>query len=450
MELTPLSATSPIDGRYRNKTEELADFFSEYALFKYRVKVEIEYFIALCELPLPGLVDFEPDYFEKLRNIYREFSPSDAEAIKNIEQTTNHDVKAVEYFIKECFEELGLTVYKEFIHFGLTSQDINNTAVPMSLKDAHMLVVLPMIEKLISKINLLAFEWKQIAMLARTHGQPASPTRLGKEIYVFIERLDDQLDLLKTIPFSGKFGGATGNMNAHVIAYPEVDWEKFANSLLLDKLELHRQKTTTQIEHYDYLAAYFHNMARINTILTDLSRDIWSYISMDYFKQKIKEGEVGSSAMPHKVNPIDFENAEGNLGIANALLYHMAEKLPVSRLQRDLTDSTVTRNIGVPLAHMLIALKSLLKGFDKLILNEHKLARDLENNWAVVAEAIQTVLRRENYPNPYEALKQLTRTNEAITRESIHRFIDTLDISGQLRAELKMITPENYTGLQLL
>ncbi|RLD33945.1 MAG: adenylosuccinate lyase [Bacteroidetes bacterium] len=450
MELTPLSATSPIDGRYRNKTEELADFFSEYALFKYRVKVEIEYFIALCELPLPGLVDFEPDYFEKLRNIYREFSPSDAEAIKNIEQTTNHDVKAVEYFIKECFEELGLTVYKEFIHFGLTSQDINNTAVPMSLKDAHMLVVLPMIEKLISKINLLAFEWKQIAMLARTHGQPASPTRLGKEIYVFIERLDDQLDLLKTIPFSGKFGGATGNMNAHVIAYPEVDWEKFANSLLLDKLELHRQKTTTQIEHYDYLAAYFHNMARINTILTDLSRDIWSYISMDYFKQKIKEGEVGSSAMPHKVNPIDFENAEGNLGIANALLYHMAEKLPVSRLQRDLTDSTVTRNVGVPLAHMLIALKSLLKGFDKLILNEHKLARDLENNWAVVAEAIQTVLRRENYPNPYEALKQLTRTNEAITRESIHRFIDTLDISGQLRAELKMITPENYTGLQLL
>ncbi|RLD47721.1 MAG: adenylosuccinate lyase [Bacteroidetes bacterium] len=450
MELTPLSATSPIDGRYRNKTEELADFFSEYALFKYRVKVEIEYFIALCELPLPGLVDFEPDYFEKLRNIYREFSPSDAEAIKNIEQTTNHDVKAVEYFIKECFEELGLTVYKEFIHFGLTSQDINNTAVPMSLKDAHMLVVLPMIEKLISKINLLAFEWKQIAMLARTHGQPASPTRLGKEIYVFIERLDDQLDLLKTIPFSGKFGGATGNMNAHVIAYPEVDWEKFANSLLLDKLELHRQKTTTQIEHYDYLAAYFHNMARINTILTDLSRDIWSYISMDYFKQKIKEGEVGSSAMPHKVNPIDFENAEGNLGIANALLYHMAEKLPVSRLQRDLTDSTVTRNVGVPLAHMLIALKSLLKGFDKLILNERKLAADLENNWAVVAEAIQTVLRRENYPNPYEALKQLTRTNEAITRESIHRFIDTLDISGQLRAELKMITPENYTGLQLL
>lgn len=450
MELTPLSATSPIDGRYRNKTEELADFFSEYALFKYRVKVEIEYFIALCELPLPGLEDFEPDYFEKLRNIYREFSPSDAEAIKNIEQTTNHDVKAVEYFIKECFEELGLTVYKEFIHFGLTSQDINNTAVPMSLKDAHMLVVLPMIEKLISKINLLAFEWKQIAMLARTHGQPASPTRLGKEIYVFIERLDDQLDLLKTIPFSGKFGGATGNMNAHVIAYPEVDWEKFANSLLLDKLELHRQKTTTQIEHYDYLAAYFHNMARINTILTDLSRDIWSYISMDYFKQKIKEGEVGSSAMPHKVNPIDFENAEGNLGIANALLYHMAEKLPISRLQRDLTDSTVTRNIGVPLAHMLIALKSLLKGFDKLILNERKLAADLENNWAVVAEAIQTVLRRENYPNPYEALKQLTRTNEAITRESIHRFIDTLDISGQLRAELKMITPENYTGLQLL
>jgi adenylosuccinate lyase len=450
MELTPLSATSPIDGRYRNKTGELADFFSEYALFKYRIKVEIEYFIALCELPLPGLEDFNPEYFEQLRNIYREFSPSDAEAVKNIEKTTNHDVKAVEYFIKECFEELGLSVYKEFIHFGLTSQDINNTAVPMSLKDAHTLVVLPMIEKLISKINLLAFEWKQVAMLARTHGQPASPTRLGKEIYVFIERLEDQLDLLKTIPFSGKFGGATGNMNAHVIAYPETDWEDFANHLLKDKLELHRQKTTTQIEHYDYLAAYFHNMARINTILTDLSRDIWSYISMDYFKQKIKEGEVGSSAMPHKVNPIDFENAEGNLGMANALLYHMAEKLPVSRLQRDLTDSTVTRNIGVPLAHMLIALKSLLKGFDKLILNQSKIAEDLEKNWAVVAEAIQTVLRRENYPNPYETLKQLTRTNEIITRESIHRFIDTLDISEQLKEELKSITPENYTGLQLL
>jgi adenylosuccinate lyase len=450
MELTPLSATSPIDGRYRNKTGELADFFSEYALFKYRIKVEIEYFIALCELPLPGLEDFNPEYFEQLRNIYREFSPSDAKAVKNIEKTTNHDVKAVEYFIKECFEELGLSVYKEFIHFGLTSQDINNTAVPMSLKDAHTLVVLPMIEKLISKINLLAFEWKQVAMLARTHGQPASPTRLGKEIYVFIERLEDQLDLLKTIPFSGKFGGATGNMNAHVIAYPETDWDDFANHLLKDKLELHRQKTTTQIEHYDYLAAYFHNMARINTILTDLSRDIWSYISMDYFKQKIKEGEVGSSAMPHKVNPIDFENAEGNLGMANVLLYHMAEKLPVSRLQRDLTDSTVTRNIGVPLAHMLIALKSLLKGFDKLILNQSKIAEDLEKNWAVVAEAIQTVLRRENYPNPYETLKQLTRTNEIITRESIHRFIDTLDISEQLKEELKSITPENYTGLQLL
>ena len=450
MELTPLSATSPIDGRYRNKTGELADFFSEYALFKYRIKVEIEYFIALCELPLPGLEDFNPEYFEQLRNIYREFSPSDAEAVKNIEKTTNHDVKAVEYFIKECFEELGLSVYKEFIHFGLTSQDINNTAVPMSLKDAHTLVVLPMIEKLISKINLLAFEWKQVAMLARTHGQPASPTRLGKEIYVFIERLEDQIDLLKTIPFSGKFGGATGNMNAHVVAYPNIDWEDFANHLLKNKLELHRQKTTTQIEHYDYLAAYFHNMARVNTILTDLSRDIWSYISMDYFKQKIKEGEVGSSAMPHKVNPIDFENAEGNLGMANALLYHMAEKLPVSRLQRDLTDSTVTRNIGVPLAHMLIALKSLLKGFDKLILNQSKLAGDLENNWAVVAEAIQTVLRRENYPNPYEALKQLTRTNEVITQKSIYRFIDTLDITEQLKEELKSITPENYTGLQLL
>jgi len=450
MELSSLTATSPIDGRYRNKTEELADFFSEYALFKYRVQVEIEYFIALCELPLNGLEDFDSKYFEKLRDIYREFSPSDAAAIKNIEKTTNHDVKAVEYFIKECFDELGLVSFKEFIHFGLTSQDVNNTALPISLKDAHFLVLLPMIEKLLNRINLLAFEWKQVSMLARTHGQAASPTKLGKEMYVFSERIDNQLDLLKTVPFSGKFGGATGNMNAHMVAYPNVDWEEFANQFLKKKLKIHRQRTTTQIEHYDYLAAYFHNLARINTILLDLSKDIWSYISMDYFKQKIKEGEVGSSAMPHKVNPIDFENAEGNLGVANALLYHMSEKLPVSRLQRDLTDSTVTRNVGVPVAHMLIAIKSLLKGFEKLILNESKLAEDLEKNWAVVAEAIQTVLRRENYPNPYEALKALTRTNEIITQASIHQFIENLEVSERIKLELKGITPENYTGLHLL
>jgi len=450
MELTPLTATSPIDGRYRNKTEELTDFFSEFALFKYRVKVEVEYFIALCELPLPGLEDFDKKHFEKLRIIYRDFSLSDAEAIKNIEKTTNHDVKAVEYFIKECFEEIGLITYKEFIHFGLTSQDINNTAVPLSLKDAHFQVLLPTIEKLLNRINLVAFEWKQVAMLARTHGQAASPTRLGKEIYVFIERMENQLDLLKTIPFSGKFGGATGNMNAHVVAYPEIDWENFACQFVKQKLEIHRQKTTTQIEHYDYLAAYFDGLKRINTILLDLSRDIWTYISMDYFKQKIKEGEIGSSAMPHKVNPINFENAEGNLGIANALLQHLSEKLPVSRLQRDLTDSTVTRNIGVPIGHMLIALKSLLKGFDKLILNESKLAEDLDNNWAVVAEAIQTILRRENYPNPYEALKELTRTNEMISRESIHQFIEKLDITEKIKTELKAISPDNYTGYHLL
>jgi len=450
MELTPLTATSPIDGRYRNKTEELADFFSEFALFKYRIKVEVEYFIALCELPLPGLEDFDKKHFDKLRIIYRDFSLSDAEAIKNIEKTTNHDVKAVEYFIKECFEEIGLITYKEFIHFGLTSQDINNTAVPLSLKDAHFQVLLPTIEKLLDRINLLAFEWKHVAMLARTHGQAASPTRLGKEIYVFIERMENQLDLLKTVPFSGKFGGATGNMNAHVVAYPNIDWEDFACQFVKQKLGIHRQKTTTQIEHYDYLAAYFDGLKRINTILLDLSKDIWAYISMDYFKQKIKEGEIGSSAMPHKVNPIDFENAEGNLGIANALLQHLSEKLPVSRLQRDLTDSTVTRNIGVPIGHMLIALKSLLKGFDKLILNESKLAEDLDSNWAVVAEAIQTILRRENYPNPYEALKELTRTNIMISRESIHQFIEKLDITEKLKTELKAIAPDKYTGYHLL
>ncbi len=450
MEQSPLSAISPIDGRYRNKTEELADFFSEYALFKYRVKVEIEYFIALCDLPLPGLEDFKTANFETLRNIYRDFTPSDAEAIKEIEKTTNHDVKAVEYFIKDCFSEFQLDDFKEFIHFGLTSQDINNTAVPLSLKDAHLVVLLPLLEKMVNKINLVAYKWKDIPMLARTHGQPASPTRLGKELFVFTERLENQLELLKTIPFSGKFGGATGNMNAHVVAYPDVDWESFAAKFLNKSLKLHRQKTTTQIEHYDYLAAYFHNLIRINTILIDLNRDIWTYISMDYFKQKIKEGEIGSSAMPHKVNPIDFENAEGNLGIANALLGHLAEKLPISRLQRDLTDSTVTRNIGTPIAHILIALKSMMKGFDKLIINEAKIAADLEDNWAVVAEAIQTILRRENYPNPYEALLVLTRTNKKITEESIKRFIDGLRISEEVKTELRDIRPSNYTGFKLL
>ena len=450
MEQSPLSAISPIDGRYRNKTEELADFFSEYALFKYRVKVEIEYFIALCDLPLPGLEDFKTANFETLRNIYRDFTPSDAGAIKEIEKTTNHDVKAVEYFIKDCFSEFQLDDFKEFIHFGLTSQDINNTAVPLSLKDAHLVVLLPLLEKMVNKINLVAYEWKDIPMLARTHGQPASPTRLGKELFVFTERLENQLELLKTIPFSGKFGGATGNMNAHVVAYPDIDWESFAAKFLNKSLKLHRQKTTTQIEHYDYLAAYFHNLIRINTILIDLNRDIWTYISMDYFKQKIKEGEIGSSAMPHKVNPIDFENAEGNLGIANALLGHLAEKLPISRLQRDLTDSTVTRNIGTPIAHILIALKSMMKGFDKLIINEAKIAADLEDNWAVVAEAIQTILRRENYPNPYEALLVLTRTNKKITEESIKRFIDGLRISEEVKTELRDIRPSNYTGFKLL
>ncbi len=450
MDLSTLTATSPVDGRYRGKTEELADYFSEYALFKYRVLVEVEYFIALRKLPLPGLEDLEPATDDKLRTIYRDFSPEDAQSIKDIEKTTNHDVKAVEYFLKDCFHELGLDKYKEFIHFGLTSQDINNTAVPLSMMDAHFMILKPMLEKLINKVNLLAYEWKDIPMLARTHGQPASPTRLGKEIYVFAERMENQLDLMKTIPFSGKFGGATGNMNAHVVAYPKIDWEDFACHFLNKGLKLHRQKTTTQIEHYDYMAAYFQNLGRINTILIDLCRDIWTYISMDYFKQKIKTGEIGSSAMPHKVNPIDFENAEGNLGIANALLHHLAEKLPVSRLQRDLTDSTVTRNIGTPIAHMLISLKSIMKGLDKLIINEDKIAADLENNWPVVAEAIQTVLRRENYPNPYETLLKLTRKNEKITATVIRDFIENLDVSEDIKKELREITPSTYTGLNLL
>ena len=450
MKLSSITAVSPIDGRYRNKTNELSDYFSEYALFKYRVKSEIEYFIALCNIPLPGLIDFDKKVFDKLRNIYRTFSPADALSIKEIEKTTNHDIKAVEYFVKECFEEIGLTEYKEFIHFGLTSQDINNTAVPLSIKDSHNKVLLPAIEELVERIILYSMEWKDVSMLARTHGQPASPTKLGKEIYVFVERLENQLAMLKSIPFSGKFGGATGNMNAHKVAYPDIDWENFANDFLSKGLNISRQKTTTQIEHYDYLAAYFQNLGRINTILIDFSRDVWTYISMDYFKQKIKEGEVGSSAMPHKVNPIDFENAEGNLGLANAIFHHMAEKLPISRLQRDLTDSTVTRNIGTPFGHMLIAIKSLLKGLEKLILNKQKLAEDLENNWAVVAEAIQTILRRENYPNPYEALKELTRTNTKITQASMHNFIDQLNVSDDLKAELKLISPDNYTGITLI
>ena len=450
MELSSITAVSPIDGRYRNKTNELSDYFSEYGLFKYRVQSEIEYFIALCKIPLPGLSEFEIKHFERLRNIYRTFSPANALSIKQIEKTTNHDIKAVEYFIKECFEEIGLAKYKEFIHFGLTSQDINNTAVPLSLKNAHEIILLPAIEELVEKINFRAFEWRDISLLARTHGQPASPTKLGKEIYVFVERLENQIMMLSGIPFSGKFGGATGNMNAHKIAYPDIDWENFACEFLNKELRITRQKTTTQIEHYDYLAAYFQNLGRINTILIDFCRDIWTYISMDYFKQKIKEGEIGSSAMPHKVNPIDFENAEGNLGLANALFHHMAEKLPISRLQRDLTDSTVTRNIGTPIGHMIIAIKSLLAGIDKLILNEHKLAEDLETNWAVVAEAVQTILRRENYPNPYEALKQLTRTNSIITQTSIHDFIDNLNISNKLKDELKQITPDNYTGITLI
>ncbi|MAZ93274.1 MAG: adenylosuccinate lyase [Lentimicrobiaceae bacterium] len=450
MELKPITAISPIDGRYSSKAIELVEYFSEYALFKYRLKTEVEYFIALCNIPLPGLEGFPKERFDDLRSIYRKFTVEDGNAIKKIESVTNHDVKAVEYFLKECIEELGLGEFKEFVHFGLTSQDINNTALPLSIKDAHNNVLLPIITDLIEKINEKVFEWKHISMLARTHGQPASPTKLGKEIFVFVERLENQLMMLSAIPFSGKFGGATGNFNAHNIAYPDIDWENFACEFVNEGLELHRQKTTTQIEHYDYLAAYFQNLSRINTILIDLSRDLWTYISMDYFKQKIKKGEVGSSAMPHKVNPIDFENAEGNLGIANAILTHLAEKLPISRLQRDLTDSTVTRNIGTPMGHILIAIKSLLKGLDKLILNETKIQRDLEDNWPVIAEAIQTILRRENYPNPYEALKDLTRTNERITMESFHRFIDNLRVDEKVKIELKKISPDSYTGIDLI
>lgn len=440
-------AISPVDGRYYKQVEELSDFFSEYALIRYRVYVEIEYFISLCEIPLPQLSGVKSESIWALRNIYKEFSLEDAEEIKQIESVTNHDVKAVEYFIKKRFETLGLSQFREFVHFGLTSQDINNTAVPLSMADVLEKTYKPQLESLIEKLNSLAEEWKNIPMLARTHGQPASPTRLGKEINVFVVRLNEQLQLLKSLPIAAKFGGATGNMNAHHVAYPEIDWNKFANDFISKRLGLKRSYPTTQIEHYDYFAALFDNLKRINTILIDLSRDMWLYISIEYFRQKIKEGEVGSSAMPHKVNPIDFENAEGNLGIANAIFEHLSSKLPVSRLQRDLTDSTVLRNIGVPVAHSLISFKSIQKGLSKLILNESALERDLNANWAVVAEAIQTVLRRENYPNPYETLKNLTRTNRPVNQELISEFIDTLNVSEDVKKELRAITPSTYTGI---
>ncbi len=447
MELNALTAISPIDGRYRKSVEDLAKFFSEAALIKYRVLVEIEYFISLCELPIPQLNNFDKTLYPKLRAIYKNFSEEDAAAIKSIEKITNHDVKAVEYFIKEKFDLLGLIEQKEFIHFGLTSQDINNTSIPLSLKEALNEVITPIFNELLNNLKKKASEWKNVSMLARTHGQPASPTRLGKEIMVFVERLEVQIGQLYQVPFSAKFGGATGNLNAHHVAYPEIDWLKFSNKFVNENLGLNRSQYTTQIEHYDNLAAFCDAVKRINNILIDLDRDIWMYISTDYFKQKIKEGEIGSSAMPHKVNPIDFENSEGNLGIANAMFEHFSAKLPISRLQRDLTDSTVLRNLGVPIAHTLLAVKSLLKGLDKLILNEEAFKRDLENNWAVVAEAIQTVLRREGYPKPYEALKELTRTNSKIDSSSIAAFIETLNINSQVKEELKAITPENYTGL---
>jgi adenylosuccinate lyase len=447
MEFSALEAITPVDGRYRRATRKLADYFSEGALIKYRVMVEVEYFIALCELPLPQLISFNNELFEALRAVYRNFTLEDARRVKDIEKVTNHDVKAVEYLLKEKFDELQLQDFKEFIHFGLTSQDINNTATPYSLKQAWQEVVGPVFDELLDVLQARAHEWQDVSMLARTHGQPASPTRLGKEIYVFIERLIVQANQLKAVPFSAKFGGATGNFNAHHVAYPDIDWPAFADNLVNNTLGLSRSKTTTQIEHYDNLAAFCDNLKRINTILIDLDRDIWSYISMNYFKQKIKKGEVGSSTMPHKVNPIDFENSEGNLGIANALLEHLAAKLPISRLQRDLTDSTVTRNIGVPMAHTLIGLKSMLRGLNKLILNADVIQADLQKNWAVVAEAIQTVLRRENYPEPYEALKTLTRTHTTINQKAIAEFIETLDISRSVKDELLKITPESYTGI---
>ncbi|MCR4603401.1 MAG: adenylosuccinate lyase [Prevotella sp.] len=457
MELTALTAVSPIDGRYRGKTAPLSEYFSEYALVRYRVRVEIEYFIALCELPLPQLATFPHELFETLRDIYRKMTPEDAQRVKDIEAITNHDVKAVEYFIKERFDLLAaqssclapgaMEGYKNFVHFGLTSQDINNTSVPLSLKEAVEEVYIPLLEELIEQLNDYAQEWRNVPMLARTHGQPASPTRLGKEVMVYVYRLEEQLRTLKECPFTAKFGGATGNFNAHHVAYPAIDWKLFADHFVADYLGLEREQYTTQISNYDHLAALLDALRRINTIVIDLDRDFWLYISMDYFKQRIKAGEVGSSAMPHKVNPIDYENSEGNLGMANAVLAFLAQKLPVSRLQRDLTDSTVLRNVGVPLGHALIAFQSTLKGLRKLILNEEKLQQDLDNTWPVVAEAIQTILRREGYPNPYETLKQLTRTNEKITQESIRTFIQTLNVSPQVKAELEQITPVSYTGV---
>jgi len=446
MELTTLTSISPVDGRYRKQTEDIAKFFSEYALIRFRVYVETEYFISLCGI-LPQLTAFKKEDFKKIRKISTDFSMNEALRIKEIEKTTNHDVKAVEYYLKEKFGKLGLSKFSEFIHFGLTSQDINNTAIPLSLKESFERYLKPLFDGLVIKLDTLSKEWAKIPMLARTHGQPASPTRLGKEIKVFVERLKVQIKQLEKVPFSAKFGGATGNFNAHHAAYPEINWVAFANIFVNEKLGLQRSQTTTQVEHYDNLAAFFDNLKRINTILIDLNRDIWTYISMEYFKQSIKKGEVGSSAMPHKVNPIDFENSEGNLGVANALFEHLSAKLPVSRLQRDLTDSTVLRNIGVPIAHTVIAFKSLIKGLDKLLVNEDAIRNDLENNWAVVAEAIQTILRREGYPKPYEALKDLTRNNKKITKEKLHGFIDSLKVQEKVKKELKGITPFNYTGV---
>jgi adenylosuccinate lyase len=447
MEITLLSAISPIDGRYRSKVDELAIYFSEYGLIRYRVYVEVEYFIALVELPLPQLQSLDRRKFPELRKIYTDFSIEDAQRVKDIENITNHDVKAVEYFLKEKFDAINLMEFKEFIHFGLTSQDINNTAIPYSLKMAATEVYFPALDEVIKKLQQQATEWQNIPMLAHTHGQPASPTRLGKEIEVFIERLEIQYHQLLNVPYSAKFGGATGNFNAHVVAYPEIDWKAFGNAFVEGGLGLSRSQTTTQIEHYDNMAAFFDGMKRINNILIDFNRDIWTYISMEYFKQRIRKNEVGSSTMPHKVNPIDFENSEGNLGMANAILEHLAAKLPISRMQRDLTDSTVLRNIGVPMAHTLIALKSLLKGLDKLLLNQEKLKKDLDHNWAVVSEGIQTILRREGYPNPYEALKELTRTNAIIDSEAIRQFVSTLNVNDKVKEELSNITPFNYTGI---
>ncbi len=447
MQLTELNAISPIDGRYRSKTQSLAPYFSEEALIKYRVLVEVEYFISLCNAQLPQLSGVNASAYEELRKIYTHFTTEDALWIKETEKTTNHDVKAVEYFIKSKFDALGLQDYKEFIHFGLTSQDINNTAIPLSTKEAFEDVYLPSLISVVAKLKELAIEWKDIPMLARTHGQPASPTRLGKEILVYVERLEEQMRLLFNVPFAAKFGGATGNYNAHHVAFPTTDWKQFGKEFVETILGLHHSFPTTQIEHYDHFAAFFDALKRINTIIIDLDRDIWTYVSMDYFKQKIKAGEIGSSAMPHKVNPIDFENSEGNLGIANAIFEHLSAKLPISRLQRDLTDSTVLRNIGVPMGHTLIAFEATLKGLNKLVLNEIKFEEDLERNWAVVAEAIQTILRREGYPNPYEALKDLTRTNSVINKEAIHGFIERLNVAEEVKAELRVITPSNYLGI---